>query len=107
MKMWRWSKAAMSLIWSEPSMPLPKTSPDMSPMPTAVKGSVMGIDPKLDEVTLERLPGTPRGDPELLVVVAGRTPEAKASSSQNPYSAAIELARSLKVAVPRSAATTR
>ena len=34
MKMWRWSNAAMSLRLSDRSRPLPKTSPDMSPMPT-------------------------------------------------------------------------
>ncbi len=40
MKMCRWSKAATSRMCSESSMPLPKTSPLMSPMPTAVKSSV-------------------------------------------------------------------
>ena len=31
--MWRWSKAATSLIAFDSSMPLPNTSPDMSPTP--------------------------------------------------------------------------
>ncbi|MCY1233867.1 hypothetical protein D9M72_464260 [compost metagenome] len=40
MKMSRWSKAAIRRIFSESSMPLPKTSPDMSPTPATVKGVV-------------------------------------------------------------------
>ena len=40
MKMSRWSKAATSLVAGDSSMPLPKTSPDMSPTPTTVKGVV-------------------------------------------------------------------
>ena len=35
-----WLNAATSLVCSDSSMPLPKTSPDMSPMPTHVKSSV-------------------------------------------------------------------
>ena len=38
--MWRWSKAATSLMWRDSSMPLPNTSPDMSPTPVTVKGVV-------------------------------------------------------------------
>ena len=41
----RWSKAASTLMWRESSMPLPNTSPDMSPTPTAVKSSVSGLSP--------------------------------------------------------------
>ena len=37
-KTWRWSNAATSWIWRDSSMPLPKTSPDMSPIPTTVNG---------------------------------------------------------------------
>ena len=40
MKMWRWSNAATSLIAFDSSMPLPNTSPDMSPQPATVTGSV-------------------------------------------------------------------
>ena len=40
MKMSRWSKAATSLIACDSSMPLPNTSPDMSPTPTTVNGCV-------------------------------------------------------------------
>ena len=36
-KTWRWSNAATSRMWRESSMPLPNTSPDMSPMPATVK----------------------------------------------------------------------
>ncbi len=39
MKMWRWSKAAMSFRLRERSRPLPNTSPDMSPMPIIVIGA--------------------------------------------------------------------
>jgi hypothetical protein len=39
MKMWRWSNTATSRIVFESSMPLPNTSPDMSPQPTTVTGS--------------------------------------------------------------------
>ena len=46
MKMSRWSKAATRRVCSEQSMPLPKTSPDMSPMPTAVKSSVWQSMPR-------------------------------------------------------------
>ena len=38
MKMWRWSKAATSLMCGDSSMPLPNTSPDMSPTPATVNG---------------------------------------------------------------------
>ena len=41
MKMSRWSNAATSLIVFSRSMPLPNTSPDMSPTPTAVNGVVV------------------------------------------------------------------
>src|SRR5258706_11320982 len=33
----RWSNAPMSRRWGERSIPLPNTSPDMSPMPTTVR----------------------------------------------------------------------
>ncbi len=68
----RWSNAATSLIVFSRSMPLPNTSPDMSPTPTAVNGVVPNIDVHLAEMALHRLPGAARGDAHLLVVVAGR-----------------------------------
>ena len=40
MKTCRWSNAATSRMCFESSMPLPNTSPDMSPMPTTVKSVV-------------------------------------------------------------------
>ena len=52
-------------------MPFPNTSPDMSPIPTTVKSVRLDVDPELAEVALDRLPGAARGDPHLLVVVAG------------------------------------
>ena len=53
-------------------MPLPNTSPDMSPMPT--HGEVLGlaVDAELAEVPLHRLPGAAGGDAHRLVVVADR-----------------------------------
>ena len=71
-KMCRWSNAATSRMCSESSMPLPNTSPDMSPTPTTVKSSRLGVDAHVAEVPLHRLPGAPGGDAHLLVVVAGR-----------------------------------
>ena len=53
-------------------MPLPKTSPDMSPMPTQVKSSVWQSMPMLAEVPPHRLPGAAGGDAHRLVVVADR-----------------------------------
>ena len=38
--MWRWSNAATSLMCRDSNIPLPNTSPDMSPMPTMVRGAV-------------------------------------------------------------------
>ena len=72
MKMSRWSKAATSLIVFSRSMPLPNTSPDMSPTPTTVNGVVADVDVHLAEMALHRFPGAARGDAHLLVVVAGR-----------------------------------
>ena len=68
----RWSKAATSRMCSESSMPLPKTSPLMSPTPTTVKSCGLGVDAHLAEVPLDRLPGAAGGDAHRLVVVAGR-----------------------------------
>ena len=53
-------------------MPLPKTSPLMSPMPTTVKSSALGVDAHLAEVALDRLPRAAGRDAHGLVVVAGR-----------------------------------
>ena len=53
-------------------MPLPNTSPDMSPTPTTVNGVLLDVGAQLAEVPLHRFPGAARGDAHLLVVVAGR-----------------------------------
>ena len=53
-------------------MPLPNTSPDMSPTPATVNGVVVDVDVHFAEVALDRLPGAARGDAHHLVVVAGR-----------------------------------
>ena len=68
----RWSKAPTSWMCRESSMPLPNTSPDMSPIPTTVKSVRLDVDAELAEVALDRLPRAARGDAHLLVVVAGR-----------------------------------
>ena len=61
-----------SRMCCDSSMPLPNTSPDMSPMPTTVKSSLLHVVAELAEVALDRLPGAARGDAHLLVVVAAR-----------------------------------
>ena len=53
-------------------MPLPNTSPDMSPTPTTRNGWLLDVDVHLAEVPLDALPGAARGDRHALVVVAGR-----------------------------------
>ena len=53
-------------------MPLPNTSPDMSPTPATLNGVVADIDIHFAEMPLHRLPRAARGDAHLLVVVAGR-----------------------------------
>ena len=42
----RWSNAASRRVCRESSIPLPKTSPDMSPMPTQVKSSLWQSTPR-------------------------------------------------------------
>ena len=54
------------------SIPLPKTSPDMSPTPTTVKSCFCDVDVELAEVPGDRLPGAAGGDAHGLVVVADR-----------------------------------
>ena len=66
----RWSKAATSLMCCESSIPLPNTSPDMSPMPTTVKSCGGCRCPASAEVAADRLPRAARGDAHRLVVVA-------------------------------------
>src|SRR5436189_172166 len=39
MNTWRWLNAPTSFVQRESSIPLPNTSPDMSPMPTTVRSS--------------------------------------------------------------------
>jgi len=42
-----WSNAATSRMCSDSSMPLPNTSPDMSPMPATVNSVVCGSTPSV------------------------------------------------------------
>ncbi len=107
MKTWRWSNAARSRICRDSSMPFPNTSPDMSPTPTAVNGSVMTSRPSSRKwrVTLSHAPRAVM--PSALWSYPSEPPDAYASPSQNPYSALTALAVSDRWAVPLSAATTR
>ena len=89
------------------SIPLPNTSPLMSPMPTTVKSSVLGVDAHLPEVALDRLPRALGGDAHGLVVVADRAAGGERITQPKPVRLATSLAMSEKVAVPLSAATTR
>ena len=93
---------------SDSSIPLPNTSPDMSPMPTTVKSSVWVSMPELAEVPLDRLPGAAGGDAHRLVVVADRAAGGEGvAEPEAVVDATTSLAMSEKVAVPLSAATTR
>ena len=51
-------------------MPLPNTSPDMSPTPTTVKSLDLDVGAQFAEVALHRFPGAAGGDAHLLMVVA-------------------------------------
>ena len=88
-------------------MPLPNTSPDMSPTPTAVNGSDWMSLP-----TSRKWRFTASQAPRAVIAIAlwsypAEPPEAKASPSQKPRAVETSLAMSEKVAVPLSAATTR
>src|SRR5262245_18541501 len=75
----RWLKAARRRRWRERSMPLPNTSPLLSPMPPTVTGPVAGagyghgraieVAAGLARVLAGALPRAARGDAEPLVVV--------------------------------------
>ena len=88
------------------SIPLPNTSPLMSPTPTTVKSCVWVSIPisRKCRLTDSRAAGR---DAHRLVVVAGRTARGECVASQKPYCAATPLAMSENAAVPLSAATTR
>ncbi len=92
---------------SDRSIPLPNTSPDMSPIPTAVNSSTAGSIPSSRKCRLTDSHAPRAVIPSFLWSYPTDPPEANASSSQNPYSAATAFAVSENVAVPLSAATTR
>ena len=79
----------------------------MSPMPTAVNGVVSMSGPTTRKCALTDSQAPRAVIPMALWSYPTEPPEAKASPSQNPYSAATPLAMSENVAVPLSAATTR
>ncbi len=89
------------------SMPLPNTSPLMSPMPATVKSCVWVSTPSSRKCRLTDSHAPRAVMPIALWSYPTEPPEANASPSQKPYSAEIEFARSENVAVPLSAATTR
>ncbi|MGD0090248.1 MAG: hypothetical protein ABSE73_10030 [Planctomycetota bacterium] len=107
MKMCRWSNAATSLMCSDSSIPLPNTSPDMSPMPTTVKSSASTSMPSVRKWNFTDSQAPRAVMPIPLWSYPSEPPEAKASPSQKPRAFAISFAVSEKVAVPLSAATTR
>ena len=94
-------------MWRDSSMPLPNTSPDMSPMPTTVNGSVCVSRPMSRKCRLTASQAPRAVMPMRLWSYPDEPPLANASPSQKSYSAATPLAMSEKVAVPLSAATTR
>ncbi len=81
-KMWRWSKAATSRICSESSIPLPNTSPDMSPIPTTVNGSVETSRPMARKCHFTDSHPPRAVIPNSLWSYPAEPPEAKASPSQ-------------------------
>src|SRR3954447_17257634 len=92
---------------SEQIMPLPNTSPDMSPMPTHVKSSVWQSMPRSRKWRCTETHAPRAVMPIALWSYPTEPPDANASPSQNPYSFATPFAMSENVAVPLSAATTR
>ena len=71
-KMCRWLNAPIRRMCSDSSMPLPNTSPDISPTPITEKGWLWVSTPISRKLPLDRFPGAAGGDAHLLVVVAGR-----------------------------------
>ena len=88
-------------------MPLPNTSPLMSPTPTAVKSWVWVSCPSSRKCRFTDSQAPRAVMPIALWSYPAEPPEANASPSQKPYEPATSLAMSLNVAVPLSAATTR
>ena len=88
----RWSKAATRRVVRESSMPLPNTSPLMSPMPATVKGSPWMSRPVSRKCRFTDSQAPFAVIPTSLWSYPFEPPEAKASSSQKPYSAATALA---------------
>ena len=89
------------------SIPLPKTSPAMSPMPATVNGSFCTSRPRLRKCSRTHSQAPRAVMATFLWSYPTLPPEAKASPSQKPYWAETLLAVSLRWAVPLSAATTR
>ena len=54
------------------SMPLPNTSPDISPTPATVNGVVCDVDVHFTKMAFYGFPGAPRGDADFLMIVARR-----------------------------------
>ena len=88
-------------------MPLPNTSPDMSPTPTTVKSSVWVSRPSSRKCRFTDSQAPFAVMPIFLWSYPAEPPDANASPSQNRFRTEISLAMSENVAVPLSAATTR
>ncbi len=89
------------------SMPLPNTSPAMSPMPATENGALWMSVPISRKWRFTHSQAPRAVMAIFLWSYPAEPPDANASPSQNPYSSEIALAMSEKVAVPLSAATTR
>ena len=82
MKTFRWSNAATRQSWFESSIPLPNTSPDMSPMPTTVNGSFITSVPISRKCRLIDSQAPRAVIPSSLCSYPVDPPEANASPSQ-------------------------
>jgi hypothetical protein len=107
MKMCAWLKAATRRVVRLCSAPLPKTSPDMSPIPAIVKGWLWMSRPRLAKWCFTHSQHPRAVIPTFLWSYPWLPPEANASPSQKPYWAETLFAVSDRCAVPLSAATTR
>ena len=88
-------------------MPLPKTSPPMSPTAATLKGSFWMSRPRLWKWWLTHSHAPRAVIPIFLWSYPTLPPDANASPSQKPYWEETRLAVSERWAVPLSAATTR
>ncbi len=84
MKMCRWSNAATNRMCRDSSIPLPNTSPDMSPTPMTVKSWLWESWPSSRKCRLTDSQAPRAVMPMTLWSYPAEPPEAKASPSQKP-----------------------